>query len=171
MPPTPRRTTRPRLRTLEDPTKLRDALALVGTKRFYWTAVWRALRKEVLTANPWCVVCMALGQHTTATEVDHIKAIAAGGEALNPQNLCGLCGVHHKQKTMAVDSGRVIHGAARQSFVVTDRDGWTDPWLSSTRTVAKHTGASTRAVTSGRLTAGGAGARTRKAGTGEEPND
>ena len=57
---------------------------------------WQELRKRFLGAHPRCSACGA-----TATEVDHIVAIADGGARLAWSNLRSFCKPHHSQRTMA----------------------------------------------------------------------
>src|SRR5262245_19360683 len=66
---------------------------------FYSTPQWRRLRAQVLRTRPYCKVCLLLGMHTMAREVDHMRPIAKGGPALDPRNLQPLCTTHHNQKT------------------------------------------------------------------------
>ena len=58
----------------------------------------QAIRKHVLAANPLCVMCKASGRVTLATEVDHIVALANGGED-NHENRQALCSECHAEKT------------------------------------------------------------------------
>lgn len=44
-----------------------------------------------------------MGQHTPATDVDHITPINRGGNAWNMDGLQPLCATHHSYKTNAYD--------------------------------------------------------------------
>ena len=59
---------------------------------------WQAIRSQVLTANPLCVLCQVKGQIKPAIEVDHIQALANGGTD-ESENLQGLCLECHADKT------------------------------------------------------------------------
>lgn len=73
-----------------------------------------AIRAAFLSANPLCVVCLAMKRIAPATELDHIVALMhGGGEHGNYQALCHDC---HQDKTSR-DKGH----AARSS---TGLDGW-----------------------------------------------
>jgi 5-methylcytosine-specific restriction protein A len=69
-------------------------------RRWYYTAQWKALREDVLNANPLCVDCQAEGRVSRATEIDHIVR-HQGDPALfwRLTNLQGLCPMHHSMKT------------------------------------------------------------------------
>ena len=60
---------------------------------------WERFRRMVLTSNPLCVVCKAVGEITPARELDHIVPLARGGERLDPENVQALCKRHHSMKT------------------------------------------------------------------------
>ncbi len=62
----------------------------------YSSKRWRMLRRQVLTAQPWCAV---LGCTELARDVDHITPLAQGGSPWDKTNLQGLCKPHHSQKT------------------------------------------------------------------------
>lgn len=61
---------------------------------------WSRASKAFLTAHPWCAECLRHGEHTPATEVDHI--IPHKGDkkifwdSSNWQSLCHSC---HSKKT------------------------------------------------------------------------
>ncbi|MEV5031002.1 HNH endonuclease [Sphingobium sp. LMC3-1-1.1] len=59
---------------------------------------WRKLRARRLTDEPLCRTCLEHGNITPATQVDHIKPRADGGQDVyeNTQSLCGPC---HSAKT------------------------------------------------------------------------
>jgi 5-methylcytosine-specific restriction enzyme A len=57
-------------------------------------------------ANPLCVMCLAQGIVSAATELDHILALSNGGAdtAANRQGLCAAC---HRAKTLIDMTGGV----------------------------------------------------------------
>lgn len=67
---------------------------------FYRQKSWILFSKAYLAAHPTCTVP---GCGNPASHVDHIKAIRAGGDGYDPQNLQGLCQPHHAQKTSIFD--------------------------------------------------------------------
>jgi 5-methylcytosine-specific restriction endonuclease McrA len=64
------------------------------------------VRRTVLRAQPFCA---EPGCHEPAAEVDHIVALADGGDPWSTANLQGLCHRHHAAKT-----GREVFGRARR---------------------------------------------------------
>jgi len=58
--------------------------------------LWTKIRAEVLWENKICVNC---GKNP-ASEVDHIKEIAVGGDPFDKANLQALCRQCHKKKTV-----------------------------------------------------------------------
>jgi 5-methylcytosine-specific restriction protein A len=62
---------------------------------------WRAFREDYLRRFP---TCSAPGCRATATEVDHIVSIRAGGARFDPANVRPLCKSHHSTRT-ARDNG------------------------------------------------------------------
>ncbi len=66
---------------------------------FYTTPAWRAASKHQLSIEPLCRDCMSRGRVTEAREVDHITAMAQGGEAFSNENLQSLCKPCHTHKT------------------------------------------------------------------------
>ena len=78
-----------------------DAWRGSAAKRGY-DRQWRKFRLWFLQANPLCLFCEQAGRITSATEVDHIQRIAAGGPRLDPANcrpLCKPCHSAHTQRT------------------------------------------------------------------------
>ena len=67
---------------------------------FYRTAEWRGARASVLRVNP---VCAIPGCGQRATDVDHVRSIRSGGDALDVRGLQALCHAHHAAKTARVD--------------------------------------------------------------------
>lgn len=73
-----------------------------------------AIRAAFLSVHPLCVMCLAKGRVTPATELDHIVALMHGGtEQDNYQALCHGC---HQDKT-AKDKGHTVRAS-------TGLDGW-----------------------------------------------
>jgi 5-methylcytosine-specific restriction endonuclease McrA len=66
---------------------------VVQDKR-YWTMEWRRAREAQMRAHPTCAVCDHLG-----TLVDHIVAVADGGDFWEPTNWQTLCMTCHGRKT------------------------------------------------------------------------
>ena len=62
----------------------------------YNTKRWRALRRQVLTEEPWC---RRNDCHQRAVDVDHIVALRHGGAPYDRTNLQALCRPHHAEKT------------------------------------------------------------------------
>lgn len=69
----------------------------------------------ILRSDPLCVLCLAEGRTTLATDVDHIVPRRQGGSD-EASNLQPLCHSHHSQKT-----GR--EAAAREA-----REGGANPY-------------------------------------------
>lgn len=70
-------------------------------RRWYHTARWRALRRQVLQ-YPLCVECLKENRIEPAIDVDHI--VPHNGDLarfFDRWNLQGLCKLHHTQKTRA----------------------------------------------------------------------
>lgn len=65
------------------------------------------IRATYLRAHPLCVVCLAKGRLSAATQLDHVTALANGGKDFDEdggENRQGLCDPCHEEKT-AVDLG------------------------------------------------------------------
>ena len=67
---------------------------------------WRRLRRMILAERPLCVMCLAEGRVTPATDVDHIVPLAEGGTN-DPANLRPLCRMHHARRHLREGKGRV----------------------------------------------------------------
>jgi 5-methylcytosine-specific restriction protein A len=67
-------------------------------------AAWQRIRESVLLNEPLCRECCLHGITTAATEVDHIRAKAAGGTD-DRDNLQPLCKTCHSRKTAREDGG------------------------------------------------------------------
>lgn len=58
------------------------------------------MRAAQLAREPWCVNCLEHGQHTLATEVDHIKEHNGDPDLFfDDKNLQSLCKPDHSRKT------------------------------------------------------------------------
>ena len=67
---------------------------------------WRALRAEVLAAEPMCRQCARQGIERRAQMVDHIEPIRIAPERrLDPTNCQPLCWPCHRRKTNRSDGG------------------------------------------------------------------
>lgn len=70
----------------------------------YNTAAWQRLRKVKLADRPLCQACERRGLVVDACHVDHMLAIAAGGDAFPAiDGLMSLCHRCHSEKTSAMD--------------------------------------------------------------------
>jgi len=66
---------------------------------------WRAIREQVLSEQPLCPLCQALGHTVPATDVDHKD----GNNANHARsNLWGLCHSHHSEKTATEMAGNAF---------------------------------------------------------------
>lgn len=65
---------------------------------------WMAIRQAVLTAEPRCVPCLAMGKASAAQEVDHIIALEDGGsnDIENLQSICISCHVNKTRRNYGV---------------------------------------------------------------------
>jgi 5-methylcytosine-specific restriction protein A len=89
----------------EEQRRARDRQRPTSTARGY-DADWRALRADVLEAEPWCRRCRGLGVMTRATDVDHVQPVAARPDLrLVRSNLMPLCHPHHSERTARFDGG------------------------------------------------------------------
>lgn len=66
---------------------------------FYNSTPWRKLRGHQLKHYPLCIECESKGLITSATTVDHVKPIEAGGEALDANNVQSMCTSCHNSKS------------------------------------------------------------------------
>lgn len=70
----------------------------------YGTPQWRGLRAAKLSIQPLCEACLRREVVEEAKVVDHIIAIAKGGDPFPPlDRLMSMCAPCHNQKTNAVD--------------------------------------------------------------------
>lgn len=66
---------------------------------------WRKGRLAYLRDNPLCVHCLREGVTEPATQVDHVLALAKGGDD-EEGNYQALCARHHSIKTAREDRKR-----------------------------------------------------------------
>lgn len=70
----------------------------------YNTIAWRNLRKAKLRETPHCEPCHKRGRIVSANTVDHVRAIAAGGDPFPPlAGIMSMCHACHNTKTAAMD--------------------------------------------------------------------
>lgn len=70
----------------------------------YSTVRWQKLRRVKLSTAPLCEPCTMRGDVTAALHVDHVVAIASGGDPFPPlDRLMSMCARCHSEKTAAVD--------------------------------------------------------------------
>ena len=67
--------------------------------KFYKSALWRHIRRQVLDEEPFCRSCRNAGKIVRATVVDHIIPISEGGSRTDRDNLQPLCARCHNSKT------------------------------------------------------------------------
>ncbi len=70
----------------------------------YTTKTWKRLRIAKLSTAPLCEMCLKRGRDVIAEAVDHVVAIAKGGEPFPAlEGLMSLCWSCHSSKTANVD--------------------------------------------------------------------
>lgn len=74
----------------------------------------QAMRAQVLLEEPLCRLCLEEGKRVQATEVDHIKPLAAGGDN-SRENQQALCSPHHAAKS-ARERAEARHGGGGSIF-------------------------------------------------------
>ena len=97
----------------------------------YNTAAWQRLRLAKLASDPLCQPCGMRGDLTIANTVDHVTAIASGGNAFPALNeLMSMCERCHNEKTNARDHpnskpfGRSIKGFDVDGNPIDPHDDW-----------------------------------------------
>lgn len=63
--------------------------------------LWQRIRAAVLAMHPMCLLCMANGVRTVATEVDHIDGNSSNNSNANLRPLCCPC---HSRRTASEQS-------------------------------------------------------------------
>jgi len=90
----------------------------------YSTRRWRKLRAAKLSVQPLCEPCSKRGRIAPASSVDHIKAIAAGGEVYPPlDGLMSMCTSCHSVKTNARDNPHAFGKGWKAAFKGCGLDG------------------------------------------------
>jgi 5-methylcytosine-specific restriction protein A len=74
-----------------------------GKSRLYNSKEWKNLRAEKLRRFPLCEMCIRERRISKACQIDHIRAISAGGAALDIRNLQSLCHSCHSRKTNHIE--------------------------------------------------------------------
>jgi 5-methylcytosine-specific restriction protein A len=68
---------------------------------WYGSRRWQDLRRDVIQAEPFCRLCLALGRRVLTAQVDHIRKHATDPALFwDRANLQGLCRPCHTQKTV-----------------------------------------------------------------------
>ncbi|MHA7852209.1 HNH endonuclease [Roseovarius sp.] len=86
-------------------------------------AAWRKLRLRIMRRDMWlCQPCQRNGLITPATECDHIKPKANGGDD-DPANLQAICSACHADKTQA-EAKEAQQELCNQGKAFVGADGW-----------------------------------------------
>ena len=105
--------------------------AYQARRQLYASAAWQRTRQLQLTRQPLCERCAESGFTVAAAHVDHVLALAAGGDPFDEMNLASLCAACHSRKTAAERSGGTmpehrgccIHGHPRDPQHPWNADG------------------------------------------------
>ena len=90
----------------------------------YNTTAWKRLRRAKLAVQPLCEPCMMRGKLVDARAVDHIIAIAQGGEPFpGVDGLMSMCLSCHAVKTNARDNPNAFGGGGKVAFKGCGTDG------------------------------------------------
>jgi 5-methylcytosine-specific restriction endonuclease McrA len=90
----------------------------------YSTRKWAKLRALKLAINPLCEPCERRGGLVPASVVDHVLAIAAGGEPFPPlSGLMSMCSSCHAVKTNARDNPHSYGDGFKPAFKGCDLNG------------------------------------------------
>jgi 5-methylcytosine-specific restriction enzyme A len=94
--------------------------------RLYDRRRWRRVRLAQLRAEPLCRLCRERGRAEPAVDVDHIKALADGGEPFDFDNLRSLCHACHSRVTRAWRTGGEppVKGCTADGFPLNPRHWW-----------------------------------------------
>jgi 5-methylcytosine-specific restriction endonuclease McrA len=100
-----------------------DLTTREGRNGFYQSKEWRNLREHVLSINPFCLKCKAMGLLTPATCVDHIIDIAERPDLrLEITNCMSLCTPCHSRKTAKktmkgnIPHNKIITGTIKKKY-------------------------------------------------------
>lgn len=67
---------------------------------------WKRYRLVYLAEHPWCKICLDMGIHEPATDVDHVVPHKGDPTRFwDPENHQGLCASCHSRKTASEDGG------------------------------------------------------------------
>jgi 5-methylcytosine-specific restriction protein A len=69
------------------------------SQSFYDSDAWRKLRKQQLSRQPLCAMCLQEGRFNKAQVADHVIPIRQGGGRLDINNLQSLCWSCHSKKS------------------------------------------------------------------------
>src|SRR5262245_1603173 len=94
-----------------NPTEYRMIATLDKKGRVYDRRKWRRIGRLQLEREPLCRMCDAIGVTRAAKDVDHIRAIADGGDPWDFSNLRSLCHECHSRVTRAWQQGKPAPGA------------------------------------------------------------
>ena len=86
---------------------------------------WRKTQQAQLAREPMCRLCAAIGRATFATQVDHIKTRAMGGneDVANLQSICEPCHTLKTARESAEARGATFSGVVRVKVKI-GPDGW-----------------------------------------------
>ncbi len=83
----------------------------------YNTSAWKRLRLAKLAHDPLCYACTLRGLTVEAVAVDHMHAIAKGGDPFPDfDRLMSLCERCHNEKTAAMDGPNARNGRRFKGF-------------------------------------------------------
>lgn len=94
--------------------------------RVYDLQGWKRARKQQLAREPLCKHCAARGVLTPAHHVDHIVAIARGGDWFDADNLQSLCHVCHNAKTARDEGHNVSSGCGVDGAPIDNDSHWNE---------------------------------------------
>jgi 5-methylcytosine-specific restriction enzyme A len=75
-------------------------------QRLYNSVKWKRIRRLQLSREPWCAACLAQGNYTEATDVDHIEPHGGDLDKFFTGKLQSLCHSCHSTKTASEVNGR-----------------------------------------------------------------
>lgn len=68
-------------------------------RSIYGSKLFRQLRERILSSEPLCRPCQRQGVDSAAEQLDHIKALADGGDPYAHSNLQPICRPCHQRKS------------------------------------------------------------------------
>ncbi len=82
---------------------------VLGPSKIYHSVRWRKLRRAFMSKHPLCVRCLHYGLVVTATDLDHVIAVAANKSLQwNTSNMQPLCKSCHSHKTTKEQAGVIL---------------------------------------------------------------